>query len=66
MSHESDAGLEMWEYHDVNGFQNVAKHAHIGIQPSLYAFNRAQDVLVLVEDSEYADISNSRPWLILL
>lgn len=66
VSHESDAALEMWEYDDVNGFQNVGEHAHIGFQPRLYAFNRAQDVLVLVEDPEYANISNSRLSLILL
>lgn len=53
LSHESEEVLEMWEYHDVTGFQTVAKHTHIGFQPSHYAFDRIQDVLVLLENIGY-------------
>ena len=66
VSHESEAALEMWEYDDVNGFQNVGEHAQMRFQPRLYAFNRAQDVLVLVEVPEYANLLNSQLSLILL
>ena len=46
---KSGGNLEMWEYHDGTGFQSVAKHTHIGSHLVHYAFDRAQDVLVLVE-----------------
>jgi len=52
--HESEGDLEMWEYHDVAGFKSVAKHTHVGFQPGHYAFDRAQDVLVLLEHIKYA------------
>jgi len=52
--HESEGELEMLEYHDVAGFKSVAKHTHVGLQPGRYAFDRAQDVLVLLEYIEYA------------
>ena len=53
LSDESEGKLEMWEYHDETGFQSVAKHTHIGFHLVHYAFDRAQDVLVLVENKRY-------------
>ena len=46
--------LEMWEYHDGAGFQSVVRHTHIEFHLVHYAFDRAQDVLVLVENMGYA------------
>ena len=54
LSHESGRILEIWEYHDVTGFQSTAKHTHIGFHLELYTFDRAQDVLVLLENMGYA------------
>ena len=54
VSHESGGMLEMWEYHDVTGFQSIANHRHVGFHPELYTFDRAQDVLVLLENMGYA------------
>ena len=53
--HESGGEFEMLEYHDVVGFQSVVRHTHAGFQPGHYAFDRAQDVLVLLEYIEYAE-----------
>ena len=52
--HESGGELEILEYHDVVGFRSVVKHTHVGFRPGHYAFDRAQDVLVLLEYLEYA------------
>jgi len=60
LSRKSEAVLEMWEYRGVDLLRNTATHANIGFQPSLYAFDRAQDVLVLLEEPEYADPFNSQ------
>ena len=54
LAHESGGILEMWEYHDATGFQSIAKHTHIGFHPGHYTFDRAQDVLVLLEGLGYA------------
>jgi len=59
LAHESGGILEMWEYHDATGFQSIAKHTHVGFHPGHYAFDRAQDVLVLLENMGYA----GRFWL---
>ena len=54
LAHESGRTLEIWEYHDVTGFRSIAKHTHIGFHPKIYTFDRAQDVLVLLENVVYA------------
>ena len=54
LSDESGGKLEIWEYHDETGFQNIAKHTHIGFRLVNYTLDRAQDVLVLVENMGYA------------
>lgn len=54
LSHESGGVLELWEHCDVTGLQSVARHTHIGFHPGHYAFDRAQDVLVLLENVGYA------------
>ena len=33
-----------------------AQHTHVGFRPGHYAFDRAQDVLVLLEHIEYAGL----------
>ncbi len=43
----------MWEYHDVTGFQSIEKRTHIGFNPGHYAFDRAQDVLVILDNMRY-------------
>ena len=54
LSHESGEILEIWEYHDPTGFQSIEKHTDIGFHPEHYAFDRAQNVLVLLEILGYA------------
>jgi hypothetical protein len=49
--HES---VEIWEYHGASGLQSVAKHSNIGFGPERFAFDRAQDLLILLEDTRYA------------
>jgi hypothetical protein len=49
--HES---VEILEYHGASGLQRVVKHSHIGFEPERYAFDRAQDLLVLLETTRYA------------
>ena len=66
LSDSSGGILEILEYHDGAGFQSVAKHTHIGFDLVHYAFDRAQDVLVLMENMGYGDPFGLGSWLITL
>ena len=54
----------MWEYHDVTGFRSIVKHTQKGFHRERYTFDRAQDVLVLLENMEYAGPLCFCFWLI--
>ena len=66
LSHGAGGILEMWEYHDATGFQSIINHTHIGFHPGYYAFDRAQDVLVLLENMRYSGPFWFGFWLITL